>query len=87
MAYNNQVDTLTLEWIAPNVVDTVLKSNVFTTKMLTRSKEFRAATIDFPIKYKVGTAVQSFSGFDTLPNSFTDTRILMKFILSFHLYS
>ena len=79
MAYNNKVDTLTLEWIMPNVVDTVLRSNRLTTKMLTKTKEFRAATIDFPIKYKKGTATQSFNGFDDLTNTFTDTRILMKF--------
>ena len=79
MAYNNQVDTLTLEHIAPRVVDTVLRSNVFTTKMLAKTKEFRAATIDFPIKYQKGTATQSFNGFDVLPNSFTDTRILAKY--------
>ena len=79
MAYNNQVDTLTLEYIAPNVVDTVLRGNAFTTEILAKTKEFRAATIDFPIKYKKGTAVQSFNGFDVLPTSFTDTRILMKY--------
>ena len=79
MAYNNQVDTLTLEYIAPRVVDTVLRGNAFTTKVLGKTKEFRAATIDFPIKYRTGTATQSFSGFDALPTSFTDTRILMKF--------
>lgn len=79
MAYNNQVDTLTLEHIAPRVVDTVLRGNAFTTKMLAKTKEFRAATIDFPIKYQKGTATQSFNGFDVLPNSFTDTRILAKY--------
>ena len=79
MAYNNQVDTLTLEYIAPNVVDTVLRSNRLTTKLLSKTKEFRAATIDFPIKYQKGVATQSFNGFDLLPNSFKDTRILMKF--------
>lgn len=79
MAYNNVVDTLTLEDIAPRVVDTVLRGNMFTTEMLAKTKEFRAATIDFPIKYQKGTATQSFSGFDTLPTSFTDTRILMKY--------
>ncbi len=31
------------------------------------------------IKYQKGTAVQSFIGFDALPTSFTDTRVLMKF--------
>lgn len=79
MAYNNQVDTLTLEYIAPRVVDTVLRANRFTTEMLTKTKEFRAATIDFPIKYQKGTATQAFNGFDVLPTSFTDTRILMKY--------
>jgi hypothetical protein len=79
MAYNNVVDTLTLEDIVPQVVDTVLRTNTFATKMLTKPKKFRAATQDFPIKYQTGTAVQSFQGFDTLPTSFTDTRVLMKY--------
>lgn len=79
MAYNQVVDTLTLEDIVPQVVDTVLRTNTFATKMLSKPKKFRAATQDFPIKYQTGTAVQSFQGFDTLPTSFTDTRTLMKF--------
>ena len=79
MAYNNTVDTITLEDIVPTVVDTVLRSNVFTTKMLSKTKKFRAATQDFPIKFQVGTAIQSFIGFDTLPTAFTDTRILLKY--------
>lgn len=79
MALNNTVDTLTLEYIAPRVVDTVLRGNAFTTKMLAKTKEFRAATIDFPLKYQKGTATQSFNGFDVLATSFTDTRILMKY--------
>ena len=79
MAFDNVVDTLTLEEIVPRVVDTVLRANTFTTKMLSKTKRFGAATMDFPIKYQVGTAIQSFLGFDTLPTSFTDTRVLMKF--------
>lgn len=79
MAYNNVVDTLTLEDIVPQVVDTVLRTNTFATKMLTKPKKFRAATQDFPIKYQTGTAVSSFAGFDTLSTSFTDTRVLMKY--------
>lgn len=31
------------------------------------------------IKYQVGTSIQSFLGFDQLPTSFTDTRVLMKY--------
>ena len=79
MAYNNVVDTLTLEDIVPQVVDTVLRTNRFATMMLAKPKKFRAATQDFPIKYQTGTAITSFAGFDTLPNSFTDTRVLMKY--------
>ena len=79
MAFDNVVDTLTLEEIVPRVVDTVLRSNTFATKMLSKTKRFGAATMDFPIKYQVGTAIQSFLGFDVLPTSFTDTRILMKY--------
>lgn len=79
MAFDNVVDTLTLEEIVPRVVDTVLRGNVFATKMLSKTKRFGAATMDFPIKYQVGTAIQSFLGFDALPTSFTDTRVLMKY--------
>lgn len=79
MAFDNVVDTLTLEEIVPRVVDTVLRTNRFATRMLSKTKRFGAATQDFPIKYQVGTAIQSFLGFDTLPTSFTDTRVLLKY--------
>lgn len=48
MAFNNVVDTLTLEEIVPRVVDTVLRANTFATKMLSKTKKFDAATQDFP---------------------------------------
>lgn len=79
MSFNNVVDTFTLEEIVPRVVDTVLRSNTFATKMLSKTKRFGAATMDFPIKYQIGTAVQSFLGMDALPTSFTDTRVLLKY--------
>lgn len=79
MAFDNVVDTLTLEEIVPRVVDTVLRANTFATKMLSKTKRFDAATQDFPIKFQIGTAIKSFIGFDDLPTSFTDTRVLMKF--------
>lgn len=49
MAFDNVVDTITLEEIVPRVVDTVLRSNTFATKMLSKTKRFGAATMDFPI--------------------------------------
>lgn len=79
MAFDNVVDTITLEEIVPRVVDTVLRANTFMTKMLSKTKRFGAATMDFPIKYQTGTPIQSFLGFDQLPTAFTDTRVQLKY--------
>lgn len=79
MAFNNVVDTITMEDIVPVVVDTVLRANTFTTAKLAKPKKFRAATQDFPIKYQIGTAIQAFIGLQSLPTAFTDTRVLMKY--------
>lgn len=85
MAFSNPVDVLTMEDIMPNVVDTVLRANTFTTRMLTKdTMKFRAATQDFPIKYQKGTQTTSFIGYDTLPTTFTDTRVLMKYNPAFN---
>jgi hypothetical protein len=80
MSFDNRVDTLTLEWIVPQVVDTVLRTNVFTTSMLSKTdKKFKAATMDFPIKFNTGGNITSFSGFDSLPTTATNTRVLMQY--------
>lgn len=59
MAFTNPVDTLTLEWIVPQVIDTVLRSNTFLTKMLSKTKRFKAATQDFPKTYLWGSKIES----------------------------
>ena len=79
MAFTNRVDTVTLDYLVPQVVDTVLRGNVFATAMLAKTKKFRSSTMDFPIKYQKGTAGTSFSGFDVLPTSASDTRVLMVY--------
>lgn len=85
MAFSAQVDVLTMEDIVPQVVDTVLRSNALTTRlMLKDTKKFNAATQDFPFKYQVGTATQSFIGFQTLPTSLTTTRQLLKYNPAFN---
>lgn len=79
MAFTNRVDTLTLDYLVPQVVDTVLRTNAFATSMLAKTKKFRSSTMDFPIKYQKGVAGTSFSGFDTLPTSASDVRVLMVY--------
>ena len=65
MSFNNVVDTLTLEEIVPRVVDTVLRANIFTTKMLSKTKRFGAATMDFP---KLYGELKSFLIYGETPN-------------------
>ncbi len=85
MAFSTEVDVLTMEDIMPNVVDTVLRANALTTRLITKdTKKFRAATQDFPVKYQKGTATTSFIGFQTLPTSLTSTRVLMKYNPAFN---
>lgn len=84
MAFTNRVDTLTLDYLVPQVVDTVLRSNVFATAMLAKTKKFRSSTMDFPIKYQKGVAGTSFSGFDVLPTSASDVRVLMVYTPKFY---
>lgn len=79
MAFNNVVDTITMEDIVPVVVDTILRANSFALRMLTKTKKFNAATQDFPIKYRTGTNPTSFIGLQQLPTAFTDTRVLLKY--------
>lgn len=79
MTFTNRVDTVTLDYLMPKVVDTVLRGNVFTLAMLSKTKKFRSSTMDFPIKYQKGVAGTSFTGFDVLPTSASDTRVLMQY--------
>lgn len=73
-----------MEEIVPVCVDTVLRTNTFTTVALARPKVFRAATQDFPIKYQKGTATGSFMGLQSLPTAFTDTRVSLKYNPAFY---
>lgn len=48
MSFTNRVDTTTLQYLCPEVVDTVLRSNIFTTAMLAKTKKFRSSDMEFP---------------------------------------
>ena len=95
MAFSDRVNTTTEEFLVPQVVDTILKENTFATNMLTKAKKGRtsqASAVDsikssvmlFPIKYQKGVSGTSFSGFDTLPTTASDTRVNMTFEPKFY---
>lgn len=77
--FDNRVDTLTLDYLAPYVVDTVLRENVFALRMLSKAKKFQSSTMTFPIIYSTGVNGTSFLGFDELPTGASDTRVLMVY--------
>lgn len=93
--FSDRVNTTTEEFLVPQVVDTILKENTFATNMLSRGKRartaqgsavdgFRSSVMLFPIKYQAGVSGTSFTGFDTLPTSASDTRVTMSFNPKFY---
>src|SRR3954469_1456272 len=84
MAFGNRITTTTQDKIMPKVVDAILNSNVFATRMLTSAKKWRGETLKFPMKYAKNTTGTSFSGFDTFSTSATDNRKNLQFTPSFY---
>ena len=74
----NRIASTTREGLA-KVVDTVLTSNVLAKEVLTRPKKWRGRNHVQPVRVTANTNGQSFSGFDTLPTSATDTTQNMTF--------
>lgn len=93
--FSDRVTTTTEQFLVPQVVDTILKENTFLTNILTKAKQGRtvqapavngikSSVMLFPIKYQKGVSGTSFSGFDTLPTSASDTRVNMTFEPKFY---
>lgn len=83
MAQPNSLTTVTNQTLAPQVVDTILNSNVGLTRFLMRAKKWKGETMKFPIKYQKGISGTSFSGYDTFSTAASDTRINMSFTPKF----
>lgn len=79
MAWNNRVETTTREDLLPELVDTVLNSNVFAQMMLRKASKWTAQRMKFPVKFQKNTTGGSFSGFDTFSTNASDTRVNMEY--------
>ena len=79
MAFGNRVLTTTQDEILPKVVDTILNSNVFATRMLGRAKKWKGETLKQPIKVSKNATGQSFSAFDTFSTSATNNRVNLSY--------
>src|SRR3990167_5487838 len=83
-ALGNRVTTTTQSHLLPKVVDTILNSNVFATRMLARASKYNGERMKFPVKYAKNSTGQAFSGFDTFATSATDNRVNLEFVPKFY---
>src|SRR3990167_7057418 len=84
MAFGNRVLTTTNQYIMPKLVDTILNSNVFATRVLAKPKKWNGETMKFPIKYQKGVAGTSWAGFDTFSTSASETRVNLSYTPKFY---
>lgn len=75
----SSINTTTQDKLVPKVVDTILNSNVFASRMLSRAKKWSGEKVKFPVKYAKNSTGTSFAGFDTFSTSATDNRVNLEF--------
>jgi hypothetical protein len=83
-ALGTRVTTTTQSKLMPKVVDTILNSNVFATRVLSKAQKWNGERMKFPVKYSKNTTGSSFAGFDTLSTSATDNRVNLEFVPKFY---
>lgn len=83
MALGTRVTTTTQDKLLPKLVDTILNSNVFATRMLSRAKKWSGERMKFPIKHATNSTSTSFAGFDTFSTSATDNRVNLEYVPKF----
>lgn len=83
-ALGTRITTTTQSKILPMVVDTILNSNVFATRMLSRAQKWNGERIKAPVKYQANATGTSFAGFDTFSTAATDNRVNLEFVPKFY---
>lgn len=83
-ALGTRVTTTTQSKLMPKVIDTILNSNVFATRMLTKALKWNGERLKFPVKYAKNTTGTSFAGFDTFSTAATDNRVNLEFVPKFY---
>lgn len=77
------VTTTTNVYLAPFWVDIVLRDNYFFGKLMSRTKKWDGAQMNFPLKYQKGVASVAFNGFDLLPITQQPVSVNMTFYPTF----
>ena len=84
MALPQRVVSLTQDKIVPKVVETLLNSNVFATRMLANAKPWSGEQMKFPVKVTAGVAGTSFSGMDTFSTTTSNRRDTLAYPPKFY---
>lgn len=79
VAFGVRVQTTTQDYIAPYMVDTVLRESVLAKDILSKAKEWMGELMKFPLKYAKNLTGTSFSGYDTLPVNATNNRVNLSY--------
>lgn len=79
----NRVSSTTNSQKMAKVVDTILGSNVFATRMLASAKKWKGEKIQKAIKIEKNTNGGSFDGFDQFSTNAVDTRRVLEFEAKF----
>lgn len=80
----NRLTTTTNTYLLPKVVDTILNSNVFATRMLSGAQKWKGQKIEKAVKASKNSNGKSFSGLDTFSTAEVDTRIKLSFDPKFY---
>ena len=83
-ALGARVTTTTQDFILPHLVDTVLNSNVFASRMLKSAKRWSGSVIRFQVKISKNSSGTSFSGFDTFSTTATNNRVNLSYDPKFY---
>jgi len=79
MTFDEVVNTVTQDEIVPNIVDTVLGSNVLTLRLMSNPKPWSGEKMKFNVKIAKSTTGGSFDGYDTFDTNRTNNRRQMEF--------
>lgn len=80
----SRLNTLTNTYLLPKVVDTVLRENPLTEKILSDVEKWRGEQIKKSVKVVKNTNGTSFAGFQTLPSQAVNTRQFLLFPSKFY---
>lgn len=80
----SRLNTLTNTYLLPKIVDTVLRENPLTEKVLSDVEKWRGEQIKKSVKVLKNTNGTSFAGFQTLPSQAVNTRQFLLFPSKFY---